>query len=152
MEEYRIIKDYSNYQISNVGNVKHFDEILPEQNIFENLCDCYDIIYKNSNCSKSFRIRDKGSNRTLSIHRLVAEAFLSNLDHKKFVLHKDGNGYNNNVENLYWSKTANNISNKPNNNPLFKGSKDCPCGGKYTWGSKSTHIRTDKHKKHLKKL
>lgn len=35
-------------------------------------------------------------------HRLMAQHFLSNINQKPLVCHKDGNGLNNKLENLYW--------------------------------------------------
>ena len=43
---------------------------------------------------------------TISIARLVATAFLSNPKECKYVLHIDGNLYNNSVDNLVWSTYA----------------------------------------------
>lgn len=48
------------------------------------------------------RLRVDGGNKTFSVSRLVAKAFLPNPDGKAEVNHKDGNKRNNAVENLEW--------------------------------------------------
>jgi hypothetical protein len=61
--------------------------------------------------------------KTVSIHRLVAEAFIPNPSGLPCVNHKDGNKFNNNVENLEW------CSYKQNNVHAYKtGLKKCYYG------------------------
>ena len=42
------------------------------------------------------------------VHRLVAQAFLTNEENKPFVCHKDGNCLNNKVENIYYGTAKDN--------------------------------------------
>lgn len=44
------------------------------------------------------------------VHRLVAQAFISNPEGKPIVHHKDGNRRNNKAENLQWTTTAEHAS------------------------------------------
>lgn len=48
--------------------------------------------------------------KKLTLHRLIAEAFLTNPDPQKYKLveHKDGNRQNNNINNLFWSTNQQN--------------------------------------------
>jgi len=52
------------------------------------------------------RVRIMGQN--YKIHRLVAENFIANPDKLPYVIHKDGDRNNNNVNNLEWSATQSN--------------------------------------------
>ncbi len=56
--------------------------------------------------------------QTCRVHRLVADAFLSNPNKYPVVHHKDGNRSNNNAENLEWaSYTTNRLQRLPSNKP-----------------------------------
>lgn len=44
------------------------------------------------------------------LHRILAEAFIPNPEHKRTVNHKDGNKLNNNLSNLEWATHSENIS------------------------------------------
>lgn len=50
-----------------------------------------------------------GKYKRATIHRLVAVAFLENKDNKPQVNHKDGNKFNNNVDNLEWVTRSENM-------------------------------------------
>lgn len=50
-----------------------------------------------------------GKTKNCLLHRLIAEAFIPNLEKKLTVNHKDGNKKNNNVKNLEWASYSENI-------------------------------------------
>lgn len=91
------VKDNENYMVNEIGDVfsKRRNMILtPKRNH-----DGYLRIHLWSNNKAVF----------VSIHRLVAKAFIPNPENKPFVNHKDGNKQNNRVENLEWCTQSENI-------------------------------------------
>ena len=92
MEEFRIVKDYPNYSVSNFGNVKKNQTgkiIIPR--------------YSNG-YSQVELWNDNG--KVFGVHRLVAIEFISNPENKPFVDHIDNDKANNNVNNLRWATIA----------------------------------------------
>ena len=95
MEEWKEIKGYENYFVSNFGNVKHNDKILSQFN--NRGYKCVDL-YKN-NQRKHFRV-----------HKLVYMTFIGEYNCKLDINHIDGNKANNCIDNLeYLSAKDNNI-------------------------------------------
>lgn len=88
-EIWKQIKD-TEYFVSNLGNVKNKYDKLMKTRI-------------NSHGYHIINIRI-GTNKpkTIAIHRLVAQAFISNPTGSNVVNHKDGNKLNNVVDNLEW--------------------------------------------------
>ncbi len=55
------------------------------------------------------KLRDHGNDKSKKIHRLVLESFLGLDKDKPQVNHKDGNRWNNNINNLEWCSQSENI-------------------------------------------
>ena len=92
MEEWKEIKGFEGvYEISNLGNVKRVETQLVLKT------------RKHSAGYFSICLWKDGKDSYRFIHRLVAIAFIENLENKKEVNHKDGVKTNNSIENLEWS-------------------------------------------------
>lgn len=102
MEEYREIKGYERYSISNYGNVinNHTGKKL-SQRISTNG-------YMRVNLRKGNILYEKP--KTLAVHRLVAEAFIPIVQGKDYINHIDGDKQNNAVYNLEWCTASENTT------------------------------------------
>lgn len=90
------------YQISNLGRVKslNYNGTKKEKVLKPTLNDNgYYVVYLYKNKRR----------KTIRVHRLVAETFISNSKNKPQVNHKDGNKQNNGVENLEWCTNQDNV-------------------------------------------
>ena len=108
MEEFRIIKNFENYSVSNFGNVKN---------------NKTNKILKQYNHTKGYKkIEILGIKKF--IHRLVAEAFIPNPENKPYIDHINNIRDDNRIENLRWVSINENNQNKSmsiNNTSGFKG-------------------------------
>ena len=98
MEEYKEIKGFEDYQVSNYGNIKSL---------------ITNIILRPRNNNKGYYLvclYKDGKKYYKLVHRLVAEAFIPNPDNLPCVNHKDENTQNNHVDNLEWCTQKYNIN------------------------------------------
>lgn len=117
LEEWRPIKGYERYEISNQGEVKNSKT---------------NRILKKDSSRKYYEVAlsKNGKVKKFSIHRLVAEMFIPNPENKPQVNHKDGNKLNNNVSNLEWVTISENILHSYSNNLQIHNQL-----GKFGWHS-----------------
>ena len=109
MEEiWKDIKDYEGvYQVSNLGNIRSLSRNIIQEHFSKNKyfrSVRYRIIKSAINrCGyKTVSLCYNGKKKTKSIHRIVAEAFIPNLNKLPVINHIDGDKTNNKVENLEW--------------------------------------------------
>ena len=98
------------YMVSNLGRVKSLDRVI--QHLYSGYSTLKGKILKQK-VSKSgycqLNLALNGKHKMAIVSRLVALAFIENIDNKKEVNHIDGNGLNNNVSNLEWVTPSENI-------------------------------------------
>ena len=102
MEIWKDIEGFEGlYQVSNLGRTKR---------LYKN--DKEKILKPFSNKDGYLRVNlcKEGKSKQSKVHRLVAKAFIPNLDNKSQVNHRDENKSNNKVENLEWVTSKENIN------------------------------------------
>lgn len=106
-EEWRTIFDFPNYEVSNKGNIrsKKYNDSLGHLRSSKKLKK------QVNNCGYEYVILSskEEKHKTLTVHRIVAKTFIPNPEEKEDVNHIDGNKLNNNVNNLEWTTTQENI-------------------------------------------
>lgn len=108
-EIWKDVKDYERrYQVSNFGRVKSLPRIA--KRVYKRTGRRYDLkvegrILKQfmSNRGYYYVVLSDKRGKVFLVHRLVAEAFISNPEKKSTVNHIDGNRGNNAVGNLEWA-------------------------------------------------
>lgn len=97
LEEWRQIRGFPDYMISNLGRVKSLSRDYKYGSHD-------DMILSPTDRRGYFRVTlfQNGKRHYKAVHRLVAESFISNPNNLPCVNHKDENRINNRVDNLEW--------------------------------------------------
>ena len=130
-EEWKDIPEYEGYyQISSWGRVKALTrEIIRKDNVKIIRQERF-LIPSNDNNYLRVKFTIDGVAKSLRLHRLLAEAFLinPNPDLWNIVNHIDGNKLNNNLSNLEWCSSSQNVKhawdNKINNDSNYRKFKN----------------------------
>ena len=109
-EQWKVIPEFDLYEISNLGRIRCKERVVKRKNVG-------DFVYKkhfltpvdNGNGYLRVDLKQNGKSKKYYIHRLVAMAFIPNIDDKPFINHIDNNPYNNRADNLEWCTPQENV-------------------------------------------
>lgn len=123
-EIYKPIQNYENlYEVSNLGNVRSLDRYNIDKNgkkkFYPGKLLRPDSIKKAHTTYYRVALCKNHIIRRYSIHRLVAQTFLTNPDNKPHVNHIDNDGTNNVVENLEWCTHSENMQHAQKQGRLY---------------------------------
>lgn len=111
MEQYKIINNFDDYEISNLRNVRNVKTGR---------------ILKQSTDKRGYNkigLWKNTKQTTLYLHRLLADAFILNPNNKPLIDHINGNKTDNSIENLRWCTVSENMHNRTINGNNTSGCK-----------------------------
>jgi len=109
-EEWKDIPNWEGrYQASNLGRIKSF-YTYKNHRIYKNSVKKRIMMqFFNNKKYLNCHLSNTHKSKFVKVHRLVAKAFIQNPENKPEVNHKDGVKWNNVLDNLEWSTTAENV-------------------------------------------
>lgn len=132
-EKWLTVNGFDSYEISNNGKVRRKEIFVTQKSrrgkIYSRKLPQLLKSTVTRNGYKSVTLVESGRDKTLYVHRIVAEHFVLGYEDGKVVNHKDGNKENNNFSNLEWVTQSENIQHAFENgltkhgidSPLYKG-------------------------------
>lgn len=157
MELWKQIKGFSDYEISNHGNIRSLERTKKFKNgriVHFSPKKKTQRIHPGNGFLMTDLIDNSGKKKTIYPHKLVASVFIKNDRPRKnkVVIHLDGNLKNNKVENLKWASYSESIkigflTGKRDNSDLWtkRRMKYGPKGGNSTMGRPDPLTESDKN-------
>ena len=105
-EEWKDIKGYEGkYQVSNLGRVRS----IPRSGKHCTRKEAKIMFLSDRKGYKAITLYKSGKRKTISVHKLVAEAFVPNTKSKPVINHVNGDRADNRAENLEWVTQSENV-------------------------------------------
>lgn len=128
IEEWKDIENFSNYQVSNLGNIKSKEHQYIRKDGVRGTRKEKILSSNRSDKSKYINVilkSDSGEPTNLNIHSVVAKAWIPNSDKNLIINHIDGNKHNNRVDNLEWVTYGENLRHAYRKSLRFASTKRC---------------------------
>ena len=130
MENFKTIQSFPDYEVSNMGRIRtkarlirYVHSVTKNEHFRNSENKLLKIQFNNRTGYKFVQLYLNKKMHNITIHRLVAEAFIENTDNLSTVNHKDGNKHNNTVDNLEWCSNEYNHQHATETGLKPKGSK-----------------------------
>lgn len=109
------------YQVSNLGNVKRIGSFRGVNKKYLNNYNLNPL--DNGKGYLRVKLTKNNISKRYMLHRIIAEAFIKNVDNKPFINHINSNRKDNRIENLEWCTQSENVKHAVNQGRWTQGKK-----------------------------